>query len=242
VWIMIAGPYRAGSADPAVWADNLRALNAAAHAILERGHVPVIGVNMALPVIESAGPGSYDRIMLPLSLSLTERCDAVLRIGGASGGADAEIDRFRSRGLPVFRSVDEVPDTRRPASAAPRESGSAAAPAAAPIQIVDRRPSVEEYGRLIAAVGWKPRDPKAIARAMAGSLFAVCATAGDEVIGMGRVIGDGGLHYYLTDVVVVPAHQHRHGRLLRAPRLPGPAPERSRDVPLAEPKRHLKAR
>jgi len=25
---------------------------------------------------------------------------------------------------------------------------------------------------------------------------------------MGRGIGDGGLHYYLTDVVVVPAHQH----------------------------------
>lgn len=26
---------------------------------------------------------------------------------------------------------------------------------------------------------------------------------------MGRVIGDGGLHYYLTDIVVDPAHQRR---------------------------------
>src|SRR5262249_48149081 len=36
------------------------------------------------------------------------------------------------------------------------------------------------------------------------------AESDGAVIGMGRVIGDGGLHYYLTDVVVVPAHQH-HG-------------------------------
>jgi GNAT superfamily N-acetyltransferase len=78
------------------------------------------------------------------------------------------------------------------------------------IQLVERCPSVEEYCRLISAVGWKPRDREAIVRALASSLFAVCVESDGEVIGMGRVIGDGGLHYYLTDVVVVPAHQH-HG-------------------------------
>src|SRR3989442_1796888 len=79
----------------------------------------------------------------------------------------------------------------------------------ASVQLVERRPSVEEYCRLISAVGWKPRDAEAISRALAASLFAICAETNGEVIGMGRVIGDGGLHYYLTDVVVVPAHQHR---------------------------------
>ena len=78
------------------------------------------------------------------------------------------------------------------------------------VHLVERCPSVEEYSRLIAAVDWKPRDREAIARALARSLFAVCAEHEGAVIGMGRVIGDGGLHYYLTDVVVVPAHQH-HG-------------------------------
>lgn len=110
MWIMIAGPYRSGSSDPAVWADNLRKLNAAAYAVFQKGHVPLIGVNLALPVIEAAGQESYSRIMQPLSLSLTDRCDAILRIDGASHGADEEVETFRTRGLPVFRSVDEVPD------------------------------------------------------------------------------------------------------------------------------------
>jgi hypothetical protein len=108
MWIMIAGPYRAGSSDPAVWAENLRALNYAAHAVFKMGHVPVIGVNLALPIIQAAGEESYDDIMMPLSLSLTERCDAALRIGGPSKGADEEVTRFRQRGLPVFGSVEEI--------------------------------------------------------------------------------------------------------------------------------------
>lgn len=109
MWIMVAGPYRSGSADPAVWADNLRALNQAAVQLLRRGHVPIIGVNLALPVIEAAGAAAYDEIMLPLSLALSERCDACLRLGGASAGADAEAARFRERGKPVYGDVHEVP-------------------------------------------------------------------------------------------------------------------------------------
>ena len=111
MWIMIAGPYRSGSSDPAVWAENLRRLNGAAYAVFRKGHVPIIGVNLALPVIESAGPGSYGEVMQPLSLRLTERCDAILRIGGASRGADEEVEAFVARGLAVFRSLDEVPET-----------------------------------------------------------------------------------------------------------------------------------
>lgn len=109
LWIMVSGPYRTGSSDPEVWAENLRAMNTAANEVFRKGHVPVIGVNMALPVIESVGPESYEDIMMPLSLSLAERCDAVLRIGGPSVGADQEVDRFRERGLNVFRSIDEIP-------------------------------------------------------------------------------------------------------------------------------------
>src|SRR5919106_2176975 len=109
MWIMVAGPYRSGSSDPAVWAQNLRTLNRFAYAIFQKGHVPIIGVNLALPVIESAGEESYGRIMAPLSLSLTERCDAVLRIEGVSQGADDEVERFRARGLRVFSSIEEIP-------------------------------------------------------------------------------------------------------------------------------------
>jgi hypothetical protein len=112
---MVAGPYRSGSSDPAVWAANLRTLNQAAHAIFQKGHVPIIGVNLALPIIDAVGEEFYETIMLPLSLSLTERCDAVLRIGGASKGADEEMNRFRTRGLRVFTSTEEIPSVRHDA-------------------------------------------------------------------------------------------------------------------------------
>ncbi|MBX9702054.1 MAG: DUF1937 family protein [Acetobacteraceae bacterium] len=116
MWIMVAGPYTAGGADAAARAANLRALNAAALALHRMGHVPIIGVNLALPVIEAAGgdAAAFDAIMLPLSLALAERCDACLRIGGASAGADAEVARFRAAGKPVFGSLTEVPPAPEP--------------------------------------------------------------------------------------------------------------------------------
>jgi hypothetical protein len=47
--------------------------------------------------------------MMPISLALAGRCDACLRIDGVSTGADQEVERFRHRGKPVYRSLSEVP-------------------------------------------------------------------------------------------------------------------------------------
>jgi hypothetical protein len=106
---MVAGPYAAGARSEAERAENLRALNRAAYEVFRRGHVPIIGVNLALPIIEAAGAETYDQIMTPLSLAAAERCDAVLRIGGPSSGADQEVERIRARGGAVYRSVEELP-------------------------------------------------------------------------------------------------------------------------------------
>ncbi len=108
--IMIAGPYRSGSDDPDTWKSNLDAMNMAAYEVFKKGHTPIIGVNMALPVIESAGEDQYDSLMMPISLALALRCDAVLRIGGVSSGADREVKLFEERGLPVYTSLEEVPE------------------------------------------------------------------------------------------------------------------------------------
>jgi len=78
-----------------------------------------------------------------------------------------------------------------------------------PCSVVERRPTSGEYQRLIASVGFKSRDPVAIANALTASIFSVCVEHDGELIGMGRIIGDGGLHYYLTDIVVDPKHQRR---------------------------------
>lgn len=109
LWIMVAGPYSSGAADDAQRERNLRVLNEAALAVFERGHVPIVGVTCALPLIACAGQAAAARIMMPLSLALSERCDAVLRIGGPSTGADAEVREFERRGTPVFRRIEDVP-------------------------------------------------------------------------------------------------------------------------------------
>lgn len=113
LWIMVSGPYRT-SYLPDDWAaNNLKALNDAALAIFKKGHVPVIGVNMALPVIGQGAPEVHSAVLMPLSLSLAERCDAVLRIGGSSTTADEEVAVFRRKGLPIFGSLDEIPAASR---------------------------------------------------------------------------------------------------------------------------------
>lgn len=105
---MIAGPYLSGVADAQQRAENLAALNRAALAVFEKGHLPVIGVNMALPVIAEAGADRYAALMMPISLALAERCDAILRIGGPSPGADAEMARMAAAGKPVYRRLEEI--------------------------------------------------------------------------------------------------------------------------------------
>ena len=110
MWILIAGPYTAGGADAELRAARLDDMNAAAVEVFRRGHVPIIGVNAALPMIDVAGQDSYDEIMMPLALQLADRCDAVLRIGEPSAGADEEMQRVADRGKPVYRSIADIPD------------------------------------------------------------------------------------------------------------------------------------
>lgn len=109
MWIMIAGPYRTGARSEADRERNLLALNRAAVELFKKGHVPIIGVNMALPMILADGTESYDRIMMPVSLALAERCDAILRLEGVSPGADDEVERVRARGGAVYYSIRDVP-------------------------------------------------------------------------------------------------------------------------------------
>ena len=109
MWVMVAGPYRTGARSEEERAANLRRLNLAAYEVLRRGHVPIVGVNLALPIIEAAGPESYEDVMTPLSLAVADRCDAVLRVGGPSAGADEEVERVRARGGAAYERTDDLP-------------------------------------------------------------------------------------------------------------------------------------
>jgi hypothetical protein len=113
LWVMIAGPWSSGGADEATRRANVARLNEAALAVYRRGHLPVVGVNLALPVARAAASATdpeRDAVVLELSLALAERCDAVLRIEGVSAGADREVARIAALGRAVFHHVDELPD------------------------------------------------------------------------------------------------------------------------------------
>ena len=116
--ILIAGPYRSGTDDdPEKMAANLARLEEAAFPIFDKGHVPMIGEWAALPILRGAGggaPGSavYDRVMHPTAHRLLARCDGVLRLSGKSTGADQDVRIARERGMPVWRSVDDIPSIK----------------------------------------------------------------------------------------------------------------------------------
>jgi hypothetical protein len=112
--ILIAGPYRSGTGDdPDLMARNLARLEEAAWPIFAAGHIPMIGEWVALPVLRSAGAGVTDPlaadVMYPTAQRLLERCDAVLRLPGESTGADQDVAIARSRNLPVYYRLEDIP-------------------------------------------------------------------------------------------------------------------------------------
>ena len=105
--IVVAGPYSAETSEARQ--RNLDAMNEAAAEVLRLGHTPVIGVNAALPVIAflDAGQDRYETIM-KISVAIVERCDAILIIG-ESPGVNRERDVISAKGLPVYKSIAEIP-------------------------------------------------------------------------------------------------------------------------------------
>lgn len=113
--ILVAGPYRSGTGDdPVKLAANVRAMEAYALPIFRAGHVPLVGEWLALPMLAIAGSKRMDdalweEIFHPVAERLLARCDAVLRIGGASKGADLMVETARKHGLAVYHALAEVP-------------------------------------------------------------------------------------------------------------------------------------
>lgn len=113
--ILIAGPYRSGTGDDSGrMAANVRRMEAYALPLFRGGHVPVVGEWLALPLVALAGSsrvgdGPFNEIFHPIAERLLERCDAVLRVGGASEGADLMVRIARERDLGVFHRLRDVP-------------------------------------------------------------------------------------------------------------------------------------
>ena len=115
--ILIAGPYRSGTGDdPEKMAANVQYMESFALPIFHLGHIPVLGEWFALPLLHLAGSKhvgdeAYQEIFHPIAERLVEKCDAVLRVGGASEGADLMIEVARKNGLQIYTELEQIPAT-----------------------------------------------------------------------------------------------------------------------------------
>jgi hypothetical protein len=113
--ILIAGPYRSGTGDDSEkMAANVRFMESYALPIFRLGHIPVLGEWFALPLVHLAGSKqvgdeAFNEIFHPIAERLLGKCDAVLRVGGVSQGADLMVEVSRSSGLQIYTKLEQIP-------------------------------------------------------------------------------------------------------------------------------------
>jgi hypothetical protein len=116
LFILVAGPYRSGTNDiPARIEANVKAMTDTALELYKMGHMPVLGEWFALPLIEAAGSTAvgdqiFNDIFHPIAVKLIDHCDAVLRIGGASTGADEMVKTGQAKQKIIFLDKSEIPN------------------------------------------------------------------------------------------------------------------------------------
>jgi hypothetical protein len=112
--ILIAGPYRSGTNDqPELIEANVKRMTDMALEVYRMGHLPVLGEWFALPLIEAAGSKKtgdaiFNEIFHPVAIQLISHCDAVLRIGGPSAGADEMVKVGKENNKLIFYSKDDI--------------------------------------------------------------------------------------------------------------------------------------
>jgi len=116
--ILVAGPYRSGTNDdPHLIAANVKRMTDTALEIYKKGHMPMLGEWFALPIIEAAGSKQigdniFNELFHPIAFRLIDHCDAILRIGGASKGADDMVTAGRGKDKIIFLNKEEVPEVK----------------------------------------------------------------------------------------------------------------------------------
>ncbi len=73
------------------------------------------------------------------------------------------------------------------------------------IEIVERAPTVAEYQMLRESAGWYKAADGPTKEGLQEALFSLVAEEEGAAIGCGRVVGDGGLYFYVQDIIVLPA-------------------------------------
>jgi GNAT superfamily N-acetyltransferase len=77
----------------------------------------------------------------------------------------------------------------------------------AQIELVEHFPEVEDYCRLRSLAGMSPKTAEAARKGLPNTLYGVSLRVDGELVGMGRIIGDGGCFYTVVDIAVAPPWQ-----------------------------------
>ncbi|NRF28145.1 GNAT family N-acetyltransferase [Vibrio coralliilyticus] len=77
------------------------------------------------------------------------------------------------------------------------------------IRLEIRMPTVNQYNALRRSVGWEEIDKYRTNLALKNSILSVCASTEDKIIGIGRVVGDGAMYFYIQDIIVCPNYQRQ---------------------------------
>lgn len=105
--IAIAGPYTADSEEK--MQSNLDAMNDVCTEVYKKGHIPVVGLNNALPVVNRLQNINRYEAIMKISLAVVDRCDAILILGN-SPGTLKERDLFEEKKFHVYYTIEDIPD------------------------------------------------------------------------------------------------------------------------------------
>jgi hypothetical protein len=114
--ILIAGPYRSGTNDdPALIRVNVQEMESYALPIFRAGHIPILGEWLALPLGELAGSRkigdeAFNEVFHPVAVRLLEKCDGVLRVGGAIGRGRRDGARWPESWAEYLRHFGRDPE------------------------------------------------------------------------------------------------------------------------------------
>lgn len=77
------------------------------------------------------------------------------------------------------------------------------------LKYVEMIPGVNEYNYLRKTLGLKLLDENSTARGLNNSIKCICVYDEKKLIGMGRIIGDNGMVYVISNIFVLPEYQHQ---------------------------------
>ncbi|MFP3125360.1 GNAT family N-acetyltransferase [Ectobacillus funiculus] len=75
-------------------------------------------------------------------------------------------------------------------------------------EILRKTPTLDEYKYLCSVAGLDNEINFNVAEiSLKNSIFAVTVKSRDTVVGMGRIVGDGAIYFYIQDVIVHPGYR-----------------------------------